>query len=182
MSKHKLIAILSCSALLVPAFGRQQPAYTPPKAPQEKSPQEHDRANDDDEKNDVQEVEILTDQPIRLTGRVLRTKDGLVVRVKGFGKHAIAPANAAADTDTSKKKRERAPQKIKMNDEIRLMRSAALEHLEEQELKEVERRGGEAEITPMLRLTGIVTVYKGTALFFLQDFKRAHQQEDTKKG
>ncbi|MFO0983454.1 MAG: hypothetical protein U1E76_17260 [Planctomycetota bacterium] len=139
------------------------------------------------------QIDAFEDRAITVIGRVIH-KDGVYsLRIKGFG--AALGEAASGDkqgqekepkspaADALKPRRVREHKVLKLNEDIRLLRSSTLEDLEEEVgLKPVETKGEEeVERSPLVQASGILTMYKGEPYIFLQHFKSSKDLPDLEK-
>jgi hypothetical protein len=142
-----------------------------------------------------EQEEIQEDRTIVVVGRVIHKGGVYSLRIKGFG-NALPPgegkaekAPAAAEAQPPKAPADASKGKphdkktLKIDEDIRILRCAALEDLEENVgLKATDTAGEEIEKSPLVQVQGILTMYKGEPYIFIHHFKSAKDFPQLEKG
>ena len=187
-----ILASLFTTALAQQPTPAAKPAQQPTPAAKPADPQ----AKPADAQGQMKEQEeIQDDRTVTLVGRVIHKGGVYSIRVKGFGSalpaaeakndkaSAQAPAAPAAVPADASKGKPHEKKTIKVNEEIRILRCAALEDLEENVgLKPTDTAGDDVERSPLVQVQGILTTYKGEPYIFIHHFKSAKDFPQLEKG
>jgi len=139
-----------------------------------------------------EQEEIQEDRTITVVGRVIHKGGVYSLRIKGFGSAlppsaekapaTAEPAPPKAPADASKGKPHE-KKTLKVDEDIRILRCAALEDLEENVgLKATDTAGDDVEKSPLVQVQGILTMYKGEPYIFIHHFKSAKDFPQLEKG
>jgi len=144
-------------------------------------------------------MELFEDRSVVLIGRIVKKGDQLFLRVKGLDdlvtqgargkerdsqppqtasgseRQANEPASAQGKRRTGK------PRKVGPDDEVALLKSSMMEDIEEDVgLKHVDKQ--DADVSPMIQVQGILTMYKDQPHIFVQAYRTRTEKDETRPG
>ena len=152
----------------------------------------------------AEQMDLFEDRSVVLVGRIVHKDDEWLLRVKSIGN--FAPGKAAGDhpggngmlvnqqggnagaqgnagAKEGPKQRGGKAHSLKVDEDVTLLKSSMLEDIEEDVgLKHVEAKGKESDMSEMIQVQGILTMYKDQPFILIQSYRTRTESDTTKPG